>query len=129
MARDPSPMGGNDIRLIYKAISSSAGRTRTCNQWINSPAQTSVQPVCVVFGAVLSTHFDRSWCLVLSCPATYGYIFGYRFLGALTRSTSYRPLPSTHQPGRNSIDSMMGAVSAMTSSKRSSGATTVIARV
>jgi hypothetical protein len=27
----------NDIRLIYKAISSSAGRTRTYNQWINSP--------------------------------------------------------------------------------------------
>lgn len=30
-------MGVNDIRLIYKAISSSAGRTRTYNQWINSP--------------------------------------------------------------------------------------------
>ena len=34
-----------------------------------------------------------------------------------------------HQPGWNSIDSMIGAVSATTASKRSSGATTVIARV
>jgi hypothetical protein len=30
-------VGVNDTRLIYKAISSSAGRTRTYNQWINSP--------------------------------------------------------------------------------------------
>jgi hypothetical protein len=32
----------------------------------------------VLFGAFLSTNPDRSCCLVLSCPGTYGYTNGYR---------------------------------------------------
>ena len=41
------------------------------------PPTPSVQSECVVFGAVLSTNFDQLSCLVMSCPATYGYTNGY----------------------------------------------------
>ena len=44
-------MGVNDIRLIYKAISSSAGRTRTYNQWINSTSRQNA-----VLGRVTPGH-------------------------------------------------------------------------
>jgi hypothetical protein len=72
-------MGANDIRLIYKAISSSAGRTRTYNQWINSPAQ-AVRPVRVRGIWCCSVHGFRS--VVLSGDVLSGYVRLHKWLQA-----------------------------------------------
>jgi hypothetical protein len=41
------------------------------------PPTPSVQSEWVLCGAVLSTNSVRSSCPVSSCPATYGYTYGY----------------------------------------------------
>ena len=107
----------------------SAGRTRTYNQWINSPAHP-VRPVPVRGVWCCPVYEFRS--VVLSGVVLSGYVRLHIWLQVpgRTHPIDFIPsLPSTHQPGWNSIDSMIGAVSSMTSSKRSSGATTVIASV
>jgi hypothetical protein len=38
---------------------------------------SSVHSGSVLFGAVLSTNFDRPCCLVSSCAVWYGYTYGY----------------------------------------------------
>jgi hypothetical protein len=57
---------------------SSAGRSRPTPNGSTVPPKRSVQSRWVPFSTVLSTKSDRSCCLVLSCPATYGYTNGYR---------------------------------------------------
>ena len=48
----------------------------------------SVQSRSVPFSTVLSTNSDRSCCLVMSCPATFGYTIGYRCRRLLRERTN-----------------------------------------
>jgi hypothetical protein len=88
----------------------SAGRTRTYNQWINSPATPSVHSEWVLCGAVLPTNSDRSCWLVSSCPGTYGYTNGYTSPSSLAplgcRRNGRREMTQPSQPaGRPNVAS------------------------